>query len=108
MTPHQWFDRSTWPADFVGRYEPDYYEEAMTKRLQKQARPSLAGYFIHRNTPPSQPIRPKDVIGRYSVVEVENGWGSGEIKLARKHTAHVERDLPQRRPLEPTDAPQRR
>ncbi len=30
---HQWFDRSTWPSDFVGNIEPDYYAEAIKKRF---------------------------------------------------------------------------
>jgi hypothetical protein len=38
---HQWFDRSTWPEDFSGRFEPDYYAEAIHKRLL-DASPSLA------------------------------------------------------------------
>jgi hypothetical protein len=37
---HQWFDRSTWPDDFEGIYEPDYYIEAVDKRLLT-ASPSL-------------------------------------------------------------------
>ncbi|GAB4191751.1 MAG: hypothetical protein Tsb002_20810 [Wenzhouxiangellaceae bacterium] len=41
VTSHQWFDRDTWPADFVGRFEPDYYSEAINKRLL-DATPSLA------------------------------------------------------------------
>jgi hypothetical protein len=31
--PHQWQDRKTWPADFAGRVEADYYAEALHKRL---------------------------------------------------------------------------
>jgi uncharacterized protein (TIGR02246 family) len=31
---HQWFDRRTWPADFEGRFESDYYAESLHKRLQ--------------------------------------------------------------------------
>lgn len=30
---HQWFDRLTWPSDFVGFNEPDYYHESLTKRI---------------------------------------------------------------------------
>jgi hypothetical protein len=30
---HQWFDRSTWPDDFEGVIEPDYYHEALHKRF---------------------------------------------------------------------------
>jgi hypothetical protein len=40
-TGHQWFDRSTWPADFTGKEEEDYYSEALNKRLY-QATPSIA------------------------------------------------------------------
>ncbi len=38
---HQWFDRSKWPADFIGKTEEDYYAEALNKRLY-QATPSIA------------------------------------------------------------------
>jgi hypothetical protein len=31
---HQWFDRRRWPKDFQGALEPDYFEEALHKRLQ--------------------------------------------------------------------------
>ncbi|MEO1729340.1 MAG: DUF5011 domain-containing protein [Pseudomonadota bacterium] len=41
VTLHQWFDRSTWPSDFVGDYESDYYYDSVEKRL-KDANPSLA------------------------------------------------------------------
>ena len=40
-TSHQWNDKSTWPADFTGRVEEDYYAEALNKRLYK-ATPSIA------------------------------------------------------------------
>jgi hypothetical protein len=32
---HQWFDRKTWPSDFEGHLEADYFAEALHKRLQK-------------------------------------------------------------------------
>ncbi|MGB2426813.1 MAG: DUF5011 domain-containing protein [Alteromonas sp.] len=38
---HDWFVRSFWPDDFVGRHEPDYYWETLEKRLN-QASPSLS------------------------------------------------------------------
>ena len=35
---HQWFDLSTWPADFAaGQFESDYYSEALHKRIQARA-----------------------------------------------------------------------
>ena len=33
---HQWHDRKTWPADFTGNVEADYYAEALHKRLAGQ------------------------------------------------------------------------
>jgi hypothetical protein len=36
---HDWFDRSTWPADFEGQFEADYYAEALHKRLQRADTP---------------------------------------------------------------------
>ena len=41
ITGHDWFERSFWPADFVGIHEPDYYWETIEKRLSG-AQPSLA------------------------------------------------------------------
>ncbi len=40
-TDHQWFDRKSWPTDFIGKYEEDYYSEALNRRLY-QATPSIA------------------------------------------------------------------
>lgn len=38
---HQWFDRSTWPSDFEGSLEPDYYHEAIDKRIHPRGVPPL-------------------------------------------------------------------
>jgi len=38
---HQWFDRRTWPGDFEGRFEQDYYSESLHKILQPLADPPL-------------------------------------------------------------------
>ena len=40
-TPHEWFTKANWPADFTGNEEEDYYAEALNKRLY-QATPSIA------------------------------------------------------------------
>ncbi len=40
-TDQQWADISTWPADFTGILEEDFYSEALKKRLYK-ATPSIA------------------------------------------------------------------
>lgn len=38
---HQWFDHRNWPADFEGRFEPDYFAESVHKRFQGIADPPL-------------------------------------------------------------------
>jgi hypothetical protein len=79
---HQWFDRSTWPSDFKGRIEPDYYAEAMRLRLQPQANPPLHVGLLY--APPSQQILSRiddqEIAGKYQCLPVENDWHSGEIK----------------------------
>jgi|GEM_PF-3568787 len=82
-TGHQWFDRAKWPSDFVGRFESDYYYEAMFKRLQNQANPSFAGSFIRRNWFPDllPALKPEDLLGRYAIEGSKDGWTAGEIKL---------------------------
>lgn len=73
QTPHQWFDRSTWPADFLGEFEPDYFAEAITRRLLT-AEPSLAEgltlpqFLDFNNTPLAV------VAGRYLRLPVQNGF----------------------------------
>ncbi len=46
-TSHQWHDRKTWPADFSGNVEADYYAEALHKRLQSQSALPLHGLIRH-------------------------------------------------------------
>lgn len=68
---HQWFDRSTWPKDFEGRWEPDYYAEAITKRLLG-ASPSLAEALAA-----PEPVHIDDaatVLGAYARLPIENDW----------------------------------
>ncbi len=40
-TAHSYFDRGTWPADFEGRWQWDYYDEAYLKRYRGSS-PSLS------------------------------------------------------------------
>jgi hypothetical protein len=73
VVSHQWFDRSTWPGDFVGSIEPDYYAEAIERRLL-DATPTLAEAL---SVPGPVPIgsTPLTVIeGSYERRPVENGY----------------------------------
>lgn len=77
---HQWFDRTTWPGDFSGRYEADYYVEALHKRLW-DASPTLTNKL--RFKPPSPAlfggIDVASLVGSYQRIPVENSWHQGEI-----------------------------
>jgi hypothetical protein len=73
-SPHQWFDRKTWPPDFGGAWEPDYYAEALRKRLYG-ASPSL--FWALRAAPASldlSGLSTASFLGAYTRRPVENGW----------------------------------
>ncbi|MEM7675982.1 MAG: hypothetical protein AAF449_08265 [Myxococcota bacterium] len=87
---HQWFDRDTWPADFVGEWEPDYYAEALAKRL-RGASPSVAK-ALHVSTPPVDlsSLNAADFGGRFVRHPVENGYH--EVTVAVQNGALVWRN----------------
>jgi hypothetical protein len=72
-TSHQWFDRATWPADFEGRFEPDYYSEAIDKRLLG-ATPSLAEGLRGREYADMAVTPVAALRGDYQREPVENDW----------------------------------
>lgn len=98
VTPHQWFDRSTWPPDFVGRYEADYYHEALYKRLQ-QATPGLHSALRYATAgAPWAQLTLDDVLGTYHRDPVQNPWHIGDIlftgpQLRWRNTASVSWNL---------------
>lgn len=80
-TSHQWFDRARWPADFVGRFEPDYFHEALFKRLL-DAEPPLHVMLRHAARGLDLgALSPADLVGTYVREPVENDWHRGEIEL---------------------------
>lgn len=78
---HQWFDRSTWPKDFVGTYEPDYYHESVIKRLQTSATPPLhIGLRYDRpDAATLAKIEISSIVGSYEHRPVQNRWHRGRI-----------------------------
>ncbi|MGE3173430.1 MAG: hypothetical protein AB7O97_12465 [Planctomycetota bacterium] len=82
-TSHQWFDRSTWPEDFEGAFEADYYHEALHRRLRPRARPPLHAQLVRRPPPDAllQRLRPRDLQGVYRREPRENDWHEGRIEL---------------------------
>lgn len=77
--PHQWFDRSTWPADFVGIYEPDYYHEAIYNRLRFAEPPLEVSLRYATAGAPWEALVLDDVLGSYRREPVENPWHLGTI-----------------------------
>lgn len=77
---HDWFNRSTWPPDFQGELEPDYYAESLKRRF-KGSSPSLAFRLLY--APPSPDlfaqIKTEDVLGEYVHEPVQNDWHRGRI-----------------------------
>ena len=82
---HQWFDRSTWPADFQGVLEPDYYHEALHKRLRTQGDPPLHVALCYRPPSPSlfRRLKLEDIVGEYQHDPVENDWHMGKLEPAQ-------------------------
>jgi hypothetical protein len=68
---HQWFDRETWPSDFEGRFEPDYYSEALDKRLLS-AVPSLGSVLVGLDYADMSTLPLSAIGGRYQRLPVEN------------------------------------
>jgi len=83
---HQWFDRKSWPADFVGRLEADYYHEALHKRFRTpEAKPRMA--VALRYSSPSEEVLKRlalaSVVGEYVRIPPENDFHRGTISLEK-------------------------
>ncbi len=80
-TSHQWFDHKTWPADFQGVLEPDYYAEALHKRLIPRGKPALSDKLLYAASDPKivRALNLKSLPGRYRHEPMENDWHEGEI-----------------------------
>lgn len=77
---HDWFDRQTWPRDFVGEFEPDYYYESLHKRILKARLPlHIALKYVLSDL--SQVFTPEMIAGRYRREPVENDWHRGELTI---------------------------
>ena len=78
---HQWFDRATWPADFEGLHEADYYAEAITRRFLN-AEPRLAEGLQAPEFSPAGAFELEEYLGRYRREPVENPWHEVTIELS--------------------------
>ncbi|MFK8011291.1 MAG: hypothetical protein AB8B80_04570 [Marinicellaceae bacterium] len=85
-TSHQWFDRNTWPKDFVGVFEPDYYSEAINKRLIT-AKPSLAEGLKLPSFANFDEIPLSIIAGDYERLPVQNEFHQISITVDNETTA---------------------
>lgn len=77
-SPHQWFDRDTWPEDFEGIYEPDYYSEAIDKRFDRVG-PTLAEGLTQPDLLDPSTVPLDAFVGSYLRSPRENGWHEVEV-----------------------------
>lgn len=73
---HSWFDRSSWPADFEGTFEADYYAEAMRKRFLAPGSHPPLWYRIKLGSWPERGARVEEsaVMGDWLRDPPENDW----------------------------------
>ncbi len=77
---HQWFNLASWPKDFDGHFEADYYHEALHKRLADADVPLHIA--MRHAAPPAKLFRnlkTDDLIGYYKHSPLENDWHVGTI-----------------------------
>jgi hypothetical protein len=70
---HQWFNRSTWPDDFEGEWEPDFYYESIVKRFLN-ATPSLSEVLSAPDFVDPSTLNPLDLEGTFVRQPEENNW----------------------------------
>jgi hypothetical protein len=75
---HQWFDRGTWPDDFVGVWESDYYIESVNKRLLT-ATPPLAEGLTAPEPFDATALDAAALVGSYERQPVQNDWHRVEV-----------------------------
>ena len=77
---HQWFDRGTWPEDFEGLFEPDYYAESLHKRLKSVSPPlHVALRYALPTKEALSKITPEMMRGKYLREPRTNDWHQGVI-----------------------------
>ncbi len=77
---HQWVVRATWPSDFDGRFEPDYYSEAIDKRLIA-ATPSMDAVLRGRENADMSVLPLSAIAGHYQRLPMENGFDDLMVKV---------------------------
>lgn len=77
---HQWHKRSSWPQDFSGTFESDYYRESFEKRINTATVP-LIGKLRYQAPPDSlwRTLDEADIAGVYERAPVQNNWHKGTI-----------------------------
>jgi hypothetical protein len=77
---HDWFNRSFWPPDFQGLFEPDFYHESLYRRIhQASPPPHIALRYATANAPFAF-LTVDDVTGSFARLPIGNAWHMGEIE----------------------------
>lgn len=79
---HDWFDRTTWPKDFSGIFETDYYHEAWAKRLSKASPPMHEALSLRGpGSEVFQKVTIEQLVGSYKAESPQNDWHTGTISV---------------------------
>lgn len=78
---HQWFDRSTWPRDFVGEWEPDYYAEALAKRLRRATPPLHQALRVAPDWVDLSALTVADLTGRFVREPIQNNYHEVTVEV---------------------------
>ena len=79
---HDWFDRTTWPKDFSGIFETDYYHEAWAKRLSKASPPMHEALSLRGpGSEIFEKVTVEQLVGSYKVQSPQNDWDIGTISV---------------------------
>ncbi len=79
-TSHQWFNLNTWPSDFVGLYEPDYYAEALRRRLT-DAEPTIQERLIRPELADFKNFPLQKISGKFERLPVENNFHQVSVTI---------------------------
>ncbi len=80
-TGHRYIFRDKWPTDFQGLFEPDYYREALHKRLLTATPPlNIRLRYVPPTAEQLNNIAFKNIAGVYRMDNAVNGWHEAIIE----------------------------
>jgi hypothetical protein len=89
---HDWFNRNFWPKDFQGKFEADYFHEALFKRIIPRGRIPLSQQLRYAplfDTSRLKNLKRQDIEGIYERRPVQNSWHKGSIRFLRNENGRM-------------------